>query len=75
MFARLLLIVLVAVAATLLWRRARTELQAPRRPRSIDAKTVRCAHCQVYLPSQDAVVHDGQSYCSREHAARGARAP
>ena len=36
--------------------------------RSLDARTVRCAHCQVYLPRDEAVESDGRSYCSREHA-------
>ena len=29
---------------------------------------MRCAHCQVYLPRDEAVESDGRSYCSREHA-------
>ena len=75
MLARLVLLVLVAIAATLLWRRVRVQLRRPSRPRTIDAKTVQCAHCQVYLPRPDAVLRDGRSFCSAEHAARGARAP
>ena len=73
MLARLVLIILLAIAASIVWRRLRVQLRAPPRPRSIDAKAVQCAHCGVYLARHEAVQRDGRPFCSPEHAARGAR--
>lgn len=30
--------------------------------------TVRCAHCDVFVPKSHAVEHQGRWYCGREHA-------
>ncbi len=42
-----------------------------RRPDSIPM--LRCARCGVYVPHNDAVSAHGQAFCSRQHAAMGAR--
>ncbi|WP_261006892.1 PP0621 family protein, partial [Bordetella pertussis] len=33
---------------------------------------VRCAHCGVHLPRSEAVLLGGQTWCSSDHARRGA---
>lgn len=30
-------------------------------------KSVRCAHCGLFLPEADALAHGGRHYCSPEH--------
>ncbi|MGE0860623.1 MAG: PP0621 family protein [Gammaproteobacteria bacterium] len=74
MLARLVLLILVIIAVSVVWRRLRAMRRRAPPPRTVDARAVRCAHCQVYLPSQDAVLRDGEVFCSAEHAARGRRA-
>lgn len=73
MLARLVLLILVIIAVSLVWRHLRGMRRNVPPPRTVDARAVRCAHCQVYLPSQDAVLRDGAVFCSVEHAARGRR--
>ena len=73
MLARLVLLILVIIAVSLVWKRVRGMRRGAPPPRTVDARAVRCAHCQVYLPSQDAVLRDGAVFCSAEHAARGRR--
>ena len=52
----------------------RQQPKAPEKP-SIDKaeEMVRCSHCGVYLPRSDALLKDGQLWCSQEHASLGAR--
>jgi len=68
MLARLLIGLLVIGAIVMFVRGMRGRAAAPGERPAIDARTVRCAHCQVYLPRDEAVESDGRSYCSREHA-------
>lgn len=68
MLVRVLLLVLVAVIVMMVVRRFKVAANAPRNRASIDAQTVRCGHCQVYLPSNEAIARDGQYFCSRAHA-------
>ncbi len=32
---------------------------------------VRCAHCQIYLPRSEAILSNGKTWCSSEHASIG----
>jgi uncharacterized protein len=34
-------------------------------------RAVRCAHCGVHVPVQDAVTRGGEFYCSADHAGLG----
>ncbi len=34
---------------------------------------VRCAHCGIYMPRSEAVLSDGKTWCSPEHAKLGIR--
>jgi hypothetical protein len=71
MFVRVfILIVLIAIVVTVV-RRLRARAQSPAAGRIIDGKAVRCARCQVYFPSHEAVVRDGDSFCSQAHADAG----
>jgi uncharacterized protein len=40
---------------------------APGAPKAM----VSCAHCGVHLPREDALQHDGRSYCSQAHQIAG----
>lgn len=68
MLARLIFLVLLAVVVMMLVRRLGVRTGAPRKRASIDAQTVRCAQCQVYLPNTEAVARGGYFYCSAAHA-------
>ena len=68
MLARLIFILLIVAIVVMLMRRLRVRAAAPRKRASIDAQTVRCAHCQVYLPNTEAVARAGHHYCSQAHA-------
>nr|WP_220805526.1 PP0621 family protein [Achromobacter sp. UMC46] len=47
--------------------RARRNQPAPAAPESM----VRCAHCGIHLPRSEAVLQNGLTWCSAEHAALG----
>ena len=34
---------------------------------------VRCAHCGIYMPRSEALLSEGQTWCSAEHARLGVR--
>ena len=64
----LILLFVIGAIVTMVVRRLKVAASVPRKRAAIDAQTVRCAHCQVYLPSQDAVSRNGLHYCSTAHA-------
>lgn len=50
--------------------------QAPKRgapPIQHPESMVRCAHCGIYMPRSEAVLTDGKTWCSQEHAKLGVR--
>ncbi|WP_459948745.1 PP0621 family protein [Denitratisoma sp. agr-D3] len=49
--------------------------QSPRATPSPPASSamVPCAQCRVYVPKEEAVVVDGQTFCCREHQQRWER--
>lgn len=47
--------------------RGRRSQPAPAAPESM----VRCAHCGIHLPRSEAVLQNGLTWCSAEHAALG----
>jgi uncharacterized protein len=81
LFSWVLLIVVGLVIARILSRQnaARQHMatrQAPRRgaPPSIAPEAmVRCAHCGIHLPRSEAVMVQGKTWCSEEHARLGPR--
>lgn len=75
MLVRLLILLVAVVVVVAVARRLCARAEGATASRVIDAKTVRCARCQVYFPTQEAIVQDGQSFCSRAHADAGSRQP
>ena len=49
------------------YRRASERGRAPTRARNAAGTMVRCAHCGVHLPREDALADSGRFYCSRGH--------
>lgn len=44
----------------------------PQAPLHNDAESmVRCAHCGIHLPRSEALLRDGNTWCSQEHAQLG----
>jgi uncharacterized protein len=69
------------LAARLIGRQAAKQVQ-PRPPKraaplsgrqTAPESMVRCAHCGIHLPRSDAVLMDGKTWCSKEHAKLGVR--
>ena len=75
MLVRLISVLLIVAIVVVVMRRLRVRNCGPRKRAVIDAKTVRCAHCQVYLPSNDAVTRDGHFYCTKAHADQAHQRP
>lgn len=48
--------------------RLRAEQQADESTETRSLESVRCAHCGVFVPADEAVRRDGQDFCSWEHA-------
>ncbi|HMZ01904.1 MAG TPA: PP0621 family protein [Burkholderiaceae bacterium] len=80
--ARLVWILLLALAVVALWRGARRRDAArpdaatppPRRGAAPEAM-VRCAHCGLYLAAADALQDGERSYCSEAHRLAGPARP
>lgn len=61
---------LIFIALALIVMAGRQLLRKPRdvpRTRSVSGRMVRCSHCGIFVPEQEALEKDGQLYCSREH--------
>jgi uncharacterized protein len=63
----LLLLVLVAIAILALRHLKRRPSRASREKRTTTGRMVQCAACGLYLPEQEAIVHQGKYYCSTSH--------
>ncbi|CAB3652130.1 PP0621 family protein [Achromobacter insolitus] len=48
-------------------KKARTDARGPKPLESM----VRCAHCGIHLPRSEALLQNGQTWCSAEHARLG----
>jgi uncharacterized protein len=67
---KLLIVLLAVLAGVWLWRRGRQRTGPPVRGRPGPGQAlpmVRCAHCGVHLPGQDAVRGSQGSYCTVAH--------
>ena len=73
MLARLITLVLIVTIVVMVMRRLRVGGKATRGPRTIDAQAVRCEHCQVYFPHEEAVSRGGLLYCCAAHAEQARR--
>jgi uncharacterized protein len=76
---RLLVLIVIIVAAVWLVRRALPAAQAKRSPeesppeKPASQELVRCARCALLLPRGEARMAGGAIYCSDEHARLGAK--
>lgn len=41
--------------------------------KSTTEQMVRCAHCGIHMPQSEAMLIEGQTWCSQEHARLGAK--
>lgn len=67
MLLRLLFWILLLAALIWLWRRTVTPRQAPGETEKPPTPMVRCSHCGVHLPREQALSSDGAWFCSSEH--------
>ena len=37
------------------------------KPKTTIKTVVKCAHCSVHIPKQEAIQHEGRYYCCQEH--------
>lgn len=42
-------------------------------PSAVSEHMVRCAHCGIHLPQSDAMLIEGNTWCTQEHARLGVR--
>ncbi|WP_241663894.1 PP0621 family protein [Stutzerimonas nosocomialis] len=69
---RLLILIALIAAAVWLWRRL-THKKPPLKTHAEPgaAPMVRCAHCGVHVPRQQALLAHDQWFCSRAHLEQG----
>lgn len=71
----LIRLIILALVIWLIYRMVRHMLAKPRaeqpsRPQ-VGTDMVRCAHCGIHIPDNEALYRDGQPYCSEEHREAG----
>jgi uncharacterized protein len=64
---KLLILVLVALAAYFLWRGLRRDGEPPKKSAGDGERMVDCSQCGVHLPVSEAVEAKGRYFCSDEH--------
>jgi uncharacterized protein len=64
---KLLILVLVALAAYFLWRGLRRGSDGPGGARGDGERMVDCSQCGVHLPVSEAIEAKGRYFCSDEH--------
>ncbi|MFC0709846.1 PP0621 family protein [Azorhizophilus paspali] len=72
---RLLFWILVIIAVIWLWRRLTRPAAPPVDKSGPDAPKpmVRCAHCGIHLPREEALAEGSRWYCSQAHLTQGPR--
>lgn len=64
---KLLILVLVVLAAYFLWRGLRRDGEPPKNATGDGERMVDCSQCGVHLPVSEAVEAKGRYFCSDEH--------
>lgn len=64
--SRLLIVIILVFAGFWLWRRL-TRKRDDGKPQHTTLPMVRCAHCGVHVPQEQALQAEGKWYCSRTH--------
>jgi uncharacterized protein len=67
----LLVLIILAVAASQLWRKLRRhfqEMSGAQSTHRTPQAMVRCNRCGIHLPRNEAFHRAGQAYCSADHA-------
>lgn len=71
----LIRLLILALIVWLIYRMVQRMLSKPRagKPRSpeLGTRMVRCAHCGIHIPENEALHRDGQPYCCEEHRESG----
>nr|WP_254636850.1 PP0621 family protein [Achromobacter sp. GbtcB20] len=73
----IVLIILVLFVARVAGRMAAQRQAGPKKKAQADAappaleSMVRCAHCGIHLPRSEALLQNGQTWCSADHARLG----
>ncbi|UDG75189.1 hypothetical protein H4P35_23865 [Achromobacter sp. 77] len=73
----IVLIILVLLVARVAGRMAAQRQAGPKKKAQADAapptleSMVRCAHCGIHLPRSEALLQNGQTWCSADHARLG----
>ncbi|GAB3475087.1 PP0621 family protein [Azotobacter salinestris] len=72
---RLLFWILVIIAVIWLWRRLTRPASPPAAKSGAEPPKpmVRCAHCGIHLPREEALAEDSLWYCSQAHLTQGPR--
>lgn len=69
----LLVVLVVGLVLAWLMRRSRVDSKVDRSSTTRPAEMVRCAHCGVHLPAQDALTERDLVFCSEVHKRAGPR--
>ena len=71
----LIRLIILALVIWLIYRMVRRMLAKPAATKSapprVGTDMVRCAHCGIHIPENEALYRDGQPYCSEEHRQAG----
>ena len=69
---KILLLVVIALVVYTVIKRYQQSLKAPAAPPARPAEDmVKCAHCHVNLPRSDALITQGEFFCTTEHQQLG----
>ena len=76
MFRFLIIAAAIALAVVIVYRMINARQSQPREQRRVlSHDTVRCSHCGVHVPRDEAVLSGDKAYCSRDHARLGQDRP
>lgn len=67
---RLLIIVIAVALLVLIVKRLMHQRPAAKPPQTASGNMVRCAHCGLYLPKEDALQQGQDNFCSADHRDR-----